>query len=136
MFEEIKNIKTGNKDIRSFGITIGIILFIISSLLYYYNIPQYITIIYIAGFFISLGVIIPIILKPIYILWMIFAVMLGWLMTRLILSMVFYLILTPIGLITRLLGEDFLALKRFDFDSHWNYRDSENETNQDYEKQF
>ena len=136
MFEEIKNIKTGNKDIRSFGITIGIILFIISSLLYYYNIPQYITIVYIAGVFISLGVIIPIILKPIYILWMIFAVMLGWLMTRLILSMVFYLIITPIGLITRLLGEDFLALKRFDFDSHWNHRDSENETNQDYEKQF
>ena len=37
MFEEIKNIPTSNKDIRGFGITIGIILFIIlfiSTLIY------------------------------------------------------------------------------------------------------
>ena len=33
--------------------------------------------------------------------------------SRVILSMVFYLIMTPIGLITRLLGEDFLKLKKW-----------------------
>ena len=43
---------------------------------------------------------------------MIFAAILGWIMTRVILSLVFYLIMTPIGLITRLLGEDFLKLKK------------------------
>ena len=37
MIEEIKNIPNSNKDIKSFGITIGIILFIISGLLMYYN---------------------------------------------------------------------------------------------------
>ena len=34
MFEEIKNIRTSNKDIRNFGITIGIIIFIISAYLH------------------------------------------------------------------------------------------------------
>tara|TARA_Y100000590_G_scaffold465270_1_gene637088 strand:+ start:1177 stop:1587 length:411 start_codon:yes stop_codon:yes gene_type:complete len=136
MFEEIKNIKTSNKDIRSFGITIGIILFIISAILFYYDKSSYQIIAYIGGGFIALGTIIPILLKPIYILWMTFAVILGWVMTRVILSIVFYFIMTPIGLLTRLLGEDFLALKKSNSGSYWNKRDQSVELNQDYEKQF
>ena len=136
MIEDIKNIKTSNKDIRSFGITFGIIMFIISALLFYYDNSSYQIIAYIGVGFITLGIIIPIILKPIYILWMTFAVMLGWVMTRLILSIVFYFIMTPIGLITRLLGEDFLAIKKSNSESYWNSRDQTVELNQDYEKQF
>ena len=136
MFEEIKNIKTSNKDIRSFGITIGIILFIISATLFYYDKSSYQIIAYIGGGFIALGTIIPILLKPVYILWMTFAILLGWVMTRVILSIVFYFIMTPIGLLTRLLGEDFLALKKSNSGSYWNNRDQSVELNQDYEKQF
>ena len=136
MFEELKNIKTSNKDIRSFGITIGIILVIISTTLFYYDKSSYQIIAYIGGGFIALGAIIPILLKPIYILWMTFAIMLGWIMTRVILSIVFYFIMTPIGLLTRLLGEDFLALKKSNSGSYWNNRDQSVELNQDYEKQF
>ncbi len=136
MFEEIKNIKTSSKDIRSFGITIGIILFIISAIIFYYDKSSHQIIAYIGGGFISLGIIIPILLKPIYILWMTFAVILGWVMTRVILSVVFYIIITPIGIITRLLGNDFLKLKINKVDSYWNNRDSIEELNQNYEKQF
>ena len=68
---------------------------------------------------------------------MIFAAILGWVMTRLILSILFYLIITPIGLITRLIGEDFLSLRDPNgSDSFWNHRDSTAELNQNYEKQF
>ena len=136
MIEEIKNIPNSNKDIKSFGITIGIILFIISGLLMYYNKDSYQIIAIIASTFIGLGLISPIFLKPIYFVWMTFAAILGWVMTRVILSIVFYLILTPIGLITKILGEDFLDLKKRESDSHWNYRNSSEELNQDYEKQF
>lgn len=136
MIEEIKNIPNGNKDIRSFGITIGIILFIISFLLMYYNKESYQIIGIISLMFIGLGLVIPVMLKPFYFIWMIFAAILGWVMTRVILSLVFYLIITPIGLITRLIGEDFLALKKKMSNSYWNHRESYIELNQDYEKQF
>ena len=136
MIEEIKNIPNSNKDIRSFGITIGIILIIISGLLMYYNKEIYQIIGIIALTFVGLGLIIPVVLKPLYFVWMTFAAILGWVMTRVILSLVFYLIITPIALLTKLLGEDFLALKRAESDSYWNYRDSAEELNQDYEKQF
>jgi hypothetical protein len=136
MIEELKNISNSNEDIRSFGITIGVILFIISGFLMYYNKEAYQLIAIIALIFILLGVILPILLKPIYFAWMTFAAILGWVMTRVILSAVFYLIITPIGLITKLLGEDFLALRKVESDSYWNYRDSSEELNQNYEKQF
>tara|TARA_B100002052_G_scaffold72805_1_gene65975 strand:- start:2189 stop:2599 length:411 start_codon:yes stop_codon:yes gene_type:complete len=136
MIEEIKNIPNSNRDIRSFGITMGIILFIISGLLMYYDKESYQLIAIIASTFIGIGFIIPILLKPIYFVWMIFAAILGWVMTRVILSIVFYLIMTPIGLITRIIGEDFLSLKNISSNSYWNNRDSSTELNQDYEKQF
>ena len=136
MFEEIKNIKTGKKDLRTFGYTIGIILFMVSAVLFYYDNYLYQKLTIIAVVFIGLGLVLPLLLKPVYLLWMIFAVIVGWIMTRIILSIVFYIIITPIGLIARLMGEDFLNLKKIKADSYWNYRDSLEELNQNYEKQF
>ena len=136
MIEEIKNIPNSNRHIRSFGITMGIILFIMSGLLMYYNKEYYQIIGIIGSMFIGLGLIIPVMLKPIYFVWMIFAAVLGWVMTRVILSIVFFFIITPISFLTKLLGEDFLALKKSNSESYWNYRDSSEELNQNYEKQF
>ena len=113
MLEEIKNIKTGNKELKSFGYTIGVILIIVASFLFYYDNHLYQSIASIAALLIGFGLVLPLLLKPVYLIWMIFAVILGWVMTRVILSSVFYLIMTPIGLITRLLGEDFLSLKNY-----------------------
>ena len=69
--------------------------------------------------------------------WMIFAVILGWFMTKVILSLLFYLIITPIGLFLRIIGKDLLNLKeKKQQKSYWNMRNSEEEQNQNYEKQF
>ena len=136
MFEEIKNIKTSIKDLKSFGFTMGVILSIISAALFYYNNNIFQTIAILSSVFIGFGVLLPIVLKPIYMVWMIFALIFGWIMTRVILGIVFYFIITPIGLLTRLLGEDFLGLRITNSNSFWNQRNSDDEMNQDYEKQF
>ena len=136
MLEEIKLIKKENKDLRSFGFTFGFIFLIIAGFLFHIENESFQLFIVISSIFIFSGLLIPIILKPIYIAWMSFAVILGWFMTRFILSLLFYLIVTPIGIITRLLGEDFLALKKVDSDSYWNNRNSIEELKQDYTKQF
>ena len=137
MLEEIKLIKTENKDLRSFGITFGIIFLIIAGFLLYIEDESFRLFIVISSAFIIFGFLIPIILKPIYIGWMSFAIILGWFMTRFILSLLFYLIVTPIGLITRVLGKDFLELKKEASNgSYWNQRESSFEKNQSYDKQF
>ena len=68
---------------------------------------------------------------------MTFAVILGWFMTRVILSLLFYVIITPIGVVLRIFGKDFLEIKKQSVQgSYWNQRDSNLEKNQNYEKQF
>tara|TARA_B100000427_G_scaffold258428_1_gene222378 strand:- start:1753 stop:2163 length:411 start_codon:yes stop_codon:yes gene_type:complete len=136
MIEDMKNIRSSKKDLRNFGIIIGCLSLIISGFLYYQSIGFYIEIFNFGAIFIIFGVILPIILKPIYLLWMIFALIIGWVMTRLILSVLFFFVITTIGIFARLFGKDFLNLKSDNRDSFWNLRNRDHELNQDYEKQF
>ena len=58
-------------------------------------------------------------------------------MTRLILSLVFYLIITRIGLLLRIFRKQFLELEWNKTDStYWNYRSTDVLETEKYEKQF
>ena len=136
MLEEISRISTTKKDIKSFAITIGIILCFIASFLFYKEIEYYRIFIYVAFVLIGSGLIIPNVLKPVYYIWMVFANILGWIMTRLILSLLFYLIISPIGIFSKIFGKRFLKIKITDQKSYWNRRDNKGVNELDYEKQF
>lgn len=62
-------------------------------------------------FFLITGLVGHPVLKPVYIGWMTFAAVLGWLNTRLILGSVFYIIFTPVGLVCRALRKDLLGIR-------------------------
>ena len=137
MLEEIKNIKSEKRDLRKFGITIGIILLIITGFLFWKEKESFQILLTFGVAFGILGITIPFILKPIYWVWMVLATILGWFMTRVILSLLFYAVLTPIGLIARLFGKQFLGLKMDGSkQSYWNVRKVEAFDTQNYEKQF
>ena len=136
MLEEIKNIKCEKNDLRKFGITLGMILIIISGFLFWKEKESFQIFLTVGAVLCIIGVVIPVILKPIYWIWMIFANILGWIMTRVILSLLFYMIITPIGFISRLFGKQFLELKWNRTNrTYWNYRSDKPEKG-DYEKQF
>ena len=137
MYDDLKNIRKDNKAIRDFGILIGFILLIIAGILFYKERESYELIILLGIAFIGLGLGMPIFLKPFYLVWMIFATVLGWIMTRVILSLLFYIIVTPIGLIPRFFGKQFLEL-RWDKskESYWNYKNSHRISHKDLEKQY
>ena len=137
MFEEIKNIKSEKSDIRNFGITLGIILLLISGFLFWKEKESYQIFSGIGITLTLIAIAIPSVLKPVYWMWMIFGIILGWFMTRVILSLLFYIIITPIGLTLRLFGKQFLEL-RWDKskESYWNFRTNEHLQNENYEKQF
>ncbi len=58
----------------------------------------------------SLAIVLPVVLKPVYRVWMTAGHYLGWVNTRIILSIMFYLIILPAGTVRRLLGKD--SMKR------------------------
>ena len=137
MLEEIKNIKSEKSDLRNFGITAGIILLIISGFLFWKENESFQIFLIVGITFLLTAVSIPVVLKPVYWIWMIFAVILGWFMTRLILILLFYFIFTPIGLTLRFFGKQFLELQwDKSKESYWNFRTNEHLQNKNYEKQF
>jgi hypothetical protein len=76
----------------------------------------------------------PMALQGVYRWWMLLGSMLGALNTRFILSLIFYMIITPLGLGMRLVGKDPLQRKR---DSQTSYRvPSEVTSGKDMENPF
>ena len=137
ILEEIKEIKESKKDLRKFGLTIGIALIVIAALLLITrkNSAMYFGA---AGFILAaLGLAVPQILKPLNKIWMSLSIILGWFMTRVILTILFYIAITPIGLLTKLFRKDFLELKIDKAKtSYWQKRDRKKFDPVDYERQF
>lgn len=135
--EEFKNIKSGRNELKQFGLVIGGILLVIGSYRCWKIHPDYYYFL-IAGMMIILaGLIFPVILKPFQKVWMALALVLGWFMSRLVITIVFYLILTPVSLIAKIAGKKFLELKSSKSqNSYWNYRQSAAIAKIDLEKQF
>jgi saxitoxin biosynthesis operon SxtJ-like protein len=78
----------------------------------------------------------PSFLRPVYVAWMAVAWPIGWTVSHLLLLLVYYLVLTPIGLVMRLFGYDPLN-RRFDrsVESYWTPHDPGAEASR-YFKQF
>ena len=61
--------------------------------------------------FLLLGLVLPGALRPIEQIWMAFAEKLSIVSTFVILSLTYYLVMTPVGVLTRLMGKDLLQTK-------------------------
>lgn len=125
------------RNLRKFGVTLGVAFLIIALFFLLRHKDNILPIVYVsAGFFIS-ALFIPATLKPVYIFWMKLAFILGWLNTRLILSILFYAVFTPMGLGMRLFGMDLLDKKiEKGSESYWRRKDKKEFSALDYERQF
>lgn len=101
------------KGLREFGLLFSAIFATIFGLLlpwiFGHDFPLWPWIV--AGVISSIALIYAPLLKPFYHLWMRFGLVLGWINTRIILSLIFYLMFMPIGLVMRLFGNDLLSLR-------------------------
>ena len=137
MLKEIKNIKSERRDLRNFGFIIGIIFLIIGGFLFWKEKEVFQIFIAISIIFILTAFNLQSVLKPVYWIWMIFGIILSWFMTLIILSLLFYVVVTSIGLTLRLFGKQLLELQwDKSKESYWNFRNNEHLQNENYEKQF
>ena len=135
--EEFKHIKETKKDLRKFGLTVGIVLAAIGTLLFYFEKSSSIYFTIIGGLLILLGILLPQLLKPLNKIWMGLAIVLGFIMTRVILTTLFYLVITPIGFLAKIFGKKFMLLK-YDKSAktYWEKRSIIQKKQIDYERQF
>ena len=139
LIAEIKQIinEMDRKEFRKFGITIGSFLAVIGLIFYFLSSNNASVMILIGVALLVSALSFPIVLKPFFIIWMSFAAVMGYVMTRLILGILFYLIFTPIGLILKLFRKRLLELN---IDpaaaSYWKMREPEPYTPERTEKQY
>lgn len=108
--------KKTSRELRKFGITMAVALGIFGSLFLWRDKPAWPYLYAAAGMFLFLGVIAPRLLAPVEWAWMKMAHYLGLVMTRVILTITFYLVVTPLAVAMKLFGRDPMN-RKFDPDA-------------------
>ena len=111
------DVKIGSN--RSFGIVFFIVFLLISIYPLINNEDIRIWSLLVSIIFLVLGLINSNILSPLNKLWFKFGIFLGKIISPIIMGIIFFLVVTPIGLIMRLIGKDVLNLRYNNFKSYW-----------------
>ena len=104
---------------RSFGIVFFVVFLIIAIYPLIEGDELRLWSLIISIFFLFLGLVNSKILNPLNKLWFKFGVFLGKIVSPLVMGIIFFLVVTPIGLLMRLLNKDLLNLKFNNNTSYW-----------------
>ena len=111
---------------RNFGIVFAIVFLIISLWpLLKQNEIRYWSLI-ISIIFLSLGLINSKLLLPLNKIWFKFGIFLGNFIAPIVMGVIYFFVVTPTGLIMKMLGKDLLNLKKSNKDSYWIKKDNSN----------
>ena len=134
--DEYQKLDRSPQALRRFGIVVGTVLLLLGSLLLVGNRNA-------GGPFFAIGALLflfaafaPGVLRYVHRPWMTVAFALSWLVTRVILTLLYFLVVTPIGLLQRLCGKRALEFRfKSDETTYWQPRTTP-PVAADYEKQF
>jgi len=118
---------------KSFGIVYFILFFLISLYPLLNNESIRIWALVISLLFLILGILNSKILTPLNLIWFKFGIFLSKIISPLVMGIIFFLVVTPIGLILRLCGKDVLNLKKNKKETYWINKPT---TKNDMKKQF
>jgi hypothetical protein len=127
------------RELRWFGFMMGAAFCAASGWLFYREYLVGSQLVGVLGlFFLIAGAGQPAVLAPLHVRWMKVAAAMGWVNTRLLLALIFFLVFTPIAVIQRLRGRDPLGL---DFhknraDSYWREKTPPDDVKKHFERQF
>ena len=111
------DIKVGSN--KSFGIVFFVVFLLVSLYPLINNEGIRIWSLVISLIFLVLGILNSNLLSPLNKIWFKFGIFLGKIISPIIMGIIFFLVVTPIGLIMRLFGKDVLNLKYNDYKTYW-----------------
>jgi hypothetical protein len=82
------------------------------------------------------GLLVPLAARAFHVAWMRLAVLLGHVNSRVLLTLVYYLVVTPYGVVTRLVGRDPLRRRGAKDESYWVERKATRQTREQFERLF
>jgi hypothetical protein len=124
-------------DLRKFGLTVGGAFAVFGAISWWRDHDTAPKVLWmIAALLIAPGLVAPALLGPVQRAWMALALALGHVNTRVILTAVFYLVVTPIGFVMRLFHDPLDRSLRDAQESRWIKRAGEDVDPSRYERQF
>jgi len=123
---------------RKFGYGLTIILLLVGTIELLFGRGVWYVYFYATGSFILLFALAwPVLLKPLFVIFSYFGFVVNWLVTHLVLTVVFYLLITPLGWLLKLFGKKLLDVefpaKR---DSYWIKRKDAAESKNNFKNQY
>jgi saxitoxin biosynthesis operon SxtJ-like protein len=137
ILEDLKQLKTGPRDLRKFGLVVGGVFAALGLIMWARGKTHYPWFLAPGLVLMASGLLLPRALKPVYLAWMFLALVLGLIVSTVILTVFFFVVITGVGLAARLFGKDFLRLKLArESSSYWIPRERKAKTGSEYERQF
>ena len=109
---------------RSFGIVFFIFFLIVGTYPIFFQGELRIWSLIVSIIFLLLGIINSRFLTPLNLLWFKFGMLLGRVVSPIVMGLVFFLVVTPTGIIMRILNKDLLRLKKKNIKTYWIERPS------------
>lgn len=133
---EIKGLDKSPKRLKNFGIVVGAVFLAIGVWIFLKSDSVFSYIFGFAGIFLILGgLLFPKQLQRVYVVWMGAAFAIGWIVSRGILVFLFYLVVTPIGFLSKIFNKKFMDVNFSRKDkSYWIQKSGSHKI--DYEKMF
>jgi hypothetical protein len=123
------------KDWRTFGIGLGVIFSILGILKASSGRGVYFSALAFISFFVALAF--PAVLKPVFVVFSYIGLVINWLVTRIILGFIFFILFTPISFFLNLAGKPLLDLRADKKKpSYWKKRKTPDAGKDGFENQF
>ena len=135
---DLEELSTTTRDLRKFGLLVGGVFLLLGGWALFRHKPAWPYLVTPGVLLVVPALALPRALKPVYLAWMALAFTLGVIVSTVILTVFYFIVITPLGVAGRLFGKDFLSEK---LDprarSYWLPRDrSTVRQPADYEKQY
>lgn len=136
-WEDLKKVKGTKKELRKFGITLGIFFSLVGGFVLWQRSDLCLSFFILSFLLLASALFLPSLLRPVHKIWMGLALMIGGVMSGVILSFLFYFILTPIAFLGKIFKKDFLDLRWKEAkESYWIVRSETPYNKTRYENQF
>jgi hypothetical protein len=141
MWNDIKetyrqSLRTDRKGLRDFGFLITAVLVVLGLLGLFKGSARWVPFMVSGGAVLLISLTAPVLFKPFYHVWMGLAAVLSYVMTRVILGLLFYTLFSVIGIGARILRRDLLDERLGDEPSYWRPRHSRPVDRRFFQKQF
>jgi saxitoxin biosynthesis operon SxtJ-like protein len=135
--DEYQNLDRSPRALRRFGFTVGSVILFLGSVLLWRHLSVGWLVISIGTVLLLAAAFVPTMLQWVHGPWMIVSFLLGWIVSGIVLTLVFFLVVTPLGLLQRLFGKNAIdAGFKADAPSYWRARKTAASTPEEYERQF